>query len=854
MIFEQVTPFGNHNLLLSDMGSQYITFFSSLHHSLFTHSFQFYSFSQSLGANFFPTVAYYLISPFNLLFLLFPNTADIPKAVTLIIILKSSTIAFTMTYFLEKHFKKQDPWLALFGTIFSLCGFVALNYFNIMWLDALICLPLVINGIDDLVSTGRTKKFFGWLFVSILTNFYLGYMICLFSVFYIVYILIETRSSLFPIQNFWKMNRSILTKFFASEFLCALSTSFLLLPTVLGMLQTAKGGSWKNFTLAPQFGLEVLSQLGVGASNYSSRLFHAPSIFSTTFVILLTLCYFVHPQIKKTSKRNAACFLIIFLSSMLIKLSNTIWHLGQQPAGFPFRNSFFVSFILIVFAYQAWEKNPLRISRFWKWMLPSMLIGTITAGYFGSRLSSWILHNYFSRSLRSYQVIHVTSLKSVILSFLFVAATSILIFSTKKMYKKVLLLIVVLFEITCNFLLAMDNTPFGNQAVYKKNFTYESSKINQINGSTNCLFRVNNSNTLINKAYHEKYYNYNDPMLFNFYGINFYSSTLNNTTRKTLHAFGFFSKNVRRISSIGLTPLTEFLFGVKYSFELNNKQQDIAPNPSFVGIGFAVPTAFNQLKLSTGKKFSSISNQELVLQALKKSKEPYFEKSKILSSPKTGKVISSSKYGYTYIVKTKASGPMYSEWSAKYSRYKAIYINGKKLSIDEDVSQHKYLQYLGTFSKNQKVKINFVAKKNNLKDNLRIYSLKNTKFKKIVTHTRKSSFSPKISTSFLHTQVTGTIKTTDSSKLLYLSIPYDKGWTILRNDRKVPVKRSLKGMMSVKLIHGYNKIVLTYHVPGLKIGSILSVFSFIFYCLLEFFWTCRRRHSLNKKASHINRN
>ncbi|WP_311407417.1 YfhO family protein, partial [Liquorilactobacillus uvarum] len=123
MIFEQVTPFGNHNLLLSDMGSQYITFFSSLHHSLFTHSFQFYSFSQSLGANFFPTVAYYLISPFNLLFLLFPNTADIPKAVTLIIILKSSTIAFTMTYFLEKHFKKQDPWLALFGTIFSLCGF-----------------------------------------------------------------------------------------------------------------------------------------------------------------------------------------------------------------------------------------------------------------------------------------------------------------------------------------------------------------------------------------------------------------------------------------------------------------------------------------------------------------------------------------------------------------------------------------------------------------------------------------------------------------------------------------------------------------------------------------------------------
>lgn len=835
MMVEQVTPFGNHNLLVSDMGSQYITFFSSLHNSLFTHSFQLYSFSQSLGANFFPTIAYYLISPFNLLLLLFPNAAAIPKAVTLIIILKSATISFTMTYFLEKHFRKHDPWIALFGTIFSLCGFVALNYFNIMWLDALIWLPLVVNGIDEFLVTGRTRKFFGWLFVSILTNFYLGYMICLFSLFYVIYSLSETHSPLLPIRNFWKVNRTILTKFITSEILCALTTSFLLIPTALGMLQTAKGGSWKDFTLTPQFGLEILSQIGVGASNYTSRLFHAPSIFTTTFVILLSLCYFVHPQIKSSSKKHAAWFLLLLLLSMLIKLSNTIWHLGQQPAGFPFRNSFFISFVLIMLAYQAWQNNLHQLSKFWKWTIPCILWITVAGGYFGSRLSSWVLHSFFAHSLRHYQVIHVTPLRSVILSFLFIAATSVLIFSTKKMYKHFLLTGIVLFEVTCNFLLAMKNTPFGNQETYQKNFTYEYSKIDRINGSSNSLFRVNNSNTLINKAYREKYYNYNDPMLFNFYGINFYSSTLNNTTRKTLHALGLFSKNVRRINSIGLTPLTEFLFGVKYSFELNNKHQDVHPNPSFVGIGFAVPTTFNKIKLDTKGKFNSISNQELVLQALRRSKAPYFEKSKVLVSPTGGKLIASGKYSYTYIIKTMASGPMFSECMANYSKYKTIHINGKKLSLDADVSQHKYLQYLGTFAKNKTIKINLITKKANSKNCLNTYSLNNNKFSNIVEYTRKNSFSPKISTGFLHTQVTGTIHSVNSSKSLYISIPYDKGWSILRNNKKVTVKHSLKGMMAVRLTQGNNKIVLTYHVPGLKLGVILSLFSFSFYCLLEFY-------------------
>ncbi|MFT9434850.1 MAG: YfhO family protein, partial [Liquorilactobacillus satsumensis] len=89
-----IFPFGNNNLLVSDLGTQYVPFLTEMRRQLLSGQLSIYSFSLGLGDNFFPVAAYYLISPFNLVSLLF-RPEQMPVAVELIILLKISAMGLT---------------------------------------------------------------------------------------------------------------------------------------------------------------------------------------------------------------------------------------------------------------------------------------------------------------------------------------------------------------------------------------------------------------------------------------------------------------------------------------------------------------------------------------------------------------------------------------------------------------------------------------------------------------------------------------------------------------------------------------------------------------------------------------
>ncbi len=60
-------------------------------------------------------------------------------------------------------------------------------------------------------------------------------------------------------------------------------------------------------------------------------------------------------------------------------------------------------------------------------------------------------------------------------------------------------------------------------------------------------------------------------------------------------------------------------------------------------------------------------------------------------------------------------------------------------------------------------------------------------------------------------------------KLVFFSVPYDKGWTATVNGNPVAVEKVSGGFMAIRCEAGENKIVFSYETPGLKYGILLTL-------------------------------
>ena len=63
--------------------------------------------------------------------------------------------------------------------------------------------------------------------------------------------------------------------------------------------------------------------------------------------------------------------------------------------------------------------------------------------------------------------------------------------------------------------------------------------------------------------------------------------------------------------------------------------------------------------------------------------------------------------------------------------------------------------------------------------------------------------------------------------LVLYTVPYDKGWKAFVNKKEVKIEKVDNGLMTVKVNKGVNNIKFTYYPPGLKLGLMLSIVSYI---------------------------
>ena len=183
-----IFPFGEKSVLITDGATQYIDFFTAYRRMILEHESMLFSWSNYFGGNMLGIIAYYLSSPFSIIVALFPE-ALITEAVFILTLIKIGLCGFTFAIYMKKSFKlnRDNYKLILFSSLYALMGYTMVYTVNIMWLDGVIFLPIIILGIENIVDSGKYKLYTIFLALTLISTYYIGFMICIFAVVYFIY-------------------------------------------------------------------------------------------------------------------------------------------------------------------------------------------------------------------------------------------------------------------------------------------------------------------------------------------------------------------------------------------------------------------------------------------------------------------------------------------------------------------------------------------------------------------------------------------------------------------------------------------------------------------------------------------
>ena len=151
MVVTESAPFGENSFMIVDALHQYLPFFADYQEKLKNMDSLFYSWNGGLGYNFFSLWAYYLSSPFNLVIGFLSKQALIP-ALNFIIALKFALCSLAgFSYFSYREGKESIGNVAL-GICYCFSSYMTGYYWNVMWLEVMILLPVILIGMDRLMK------------------------------------------------------------------------------------------------------------------------------------------------------------------------------------------------------------------------------------------------------------------------------------------------------------------------------------------------------------------------------------------------------------------------------------------------------------------------------------------------------------------------------------------------------------------------------------------------------------------------------------------------------------------------------------------------------------------------------
>ena len=711
---------------------------------------------------------------------------------------------------------------------------------NIMWLDGVYMLPLILLGTYRLVQN-RRKKLLLILSVaaSILFNWYSAGINCMFCILYYIYEdALENKFGSFGIY----VRRAL--PFVACLALGVLLSACLFLPALLAL----RGGR-AGFDV-----LDIIALLG----NYVGNMFSAVtnfrvggtseqgsvSLYCGYFAFIGMGAYFF-TQAEKGRKRNAsAVFLLFTVLLFYVSVFIFAFSLFKSAESYWYRYSYVGVFAMLNVSAKFYEKvgnEPIRMdTRLW-WAI-GLVLAVLCLGWglesfpfvmLALGLTVLLVYVYGKTlpgpssaeeaveenpaALISAAGRHASAVRTSVRKRQLAAAGACLLLAAG-----------LLLELGVSAAQVMRIYSTDTAYAYADYVTQQQAQVNALKEYDGSFYRVNQTDTF-NKGYEGAGLtaNYNESIAYGYHSVNGYTSDPDNNSRFFLEKLGYrtngLNMNIVNTSVLG----ADALLGVKYvfsSYDINGleKLEELGTynGKSTYYNPYALPAAFTYdpagRKVEDGNMFEY--QNSLYSYLLGEEVTLYREAETQRETDEDGNTV------YTVTV---PDGPhaLYADFTILTTSYVKVSVNGGD-ALDMGGWLSPNVLYIPDGDGSPTV---CIGAENEISTSCRIYWLDLDALAQAAQKLQANAADADISDGHVSCSVNA-----EAGERLYLSVPYEDGWSIKVNGKDADYELVGGCMISVALEEGENTVTLDFSVPGLGPGIALTVIAALFTAALAF--------------------
>lgn len=821
-VVQKIYPVGTRQFLVTDNWHQYYPFFQLIHEKLQNGGSLLYSWRTGLGTNFLSLMAYYAASPLNLLSVFFPREI-LREVFTVLLLLKFGFAGLFFAKMLRYTFKKNDVSNTMFAVMYALCSYMLGYYWNTIWIDTVALMPLVMLGLVALVREGKYRTYVISLALAFLTNYYIAYFICIFTVLAFFCLCI------FECEDFRTFGKRLgqVTGF---SVLGAGISAWILIPTALALSLTHSANNTFPKKIAFYEGWRDIIANVMPYTTVTAKE-GLPNIYCGWLPILLLGAFLIAKKIRIREKIAASALMIFLIVSCNMKTLNFIWHGFHFTNMLPYRFSFIFSFVVLVAAYRAFHVLLEEKFSFWQWGAMLLFGAAVCFESWGTKPDSADKH--------------MVILKAAVLGCVYLIIILLRNFAPKQIVQ-FLLAVALCYEMTTHVLAGTKTVGSSDHVSYPAEGT-EIAELMEYQSETDQELFCRTETTV--------WYTLNDPALYLYNGVSQFSSMANEKVSIFIREIGLpAAEGSNRYFYANTAPFTNMLLGIKYIIAKDGYNADTLAMKKLASSGsvamyengYFLPIGYIVDSKTTSYEFDDTENaferQNSLFKRMTGVQEDLYTQVDITNVGHQGYDVIRNSYGnYSCTRQSDAGGDTYLKYNytapadgMMYGFFKVknsggddpekmyVYQNDTRLH-GYNMGRQPYISPLCECTAGDKVTLrcDLSDKESNLTAELYVYYMNQDVLEKGYEVLKNRSLKLE---SFSDTAMSGTVETAEDG-ILYLSIPFDGGWTAYVDGKKAEIQPVLGAMSGIQIDAGSHSVRLRYSPRGFVPGLFITILS-----------------------------